>query len=1202
MRVTGQLGGPTIAAAAGGNMVLAGAGYRVTVYDSSNPTALREIGSTASFSDFVRGIAVVGTRAYVAAGASGLHVVDLSDPTNPSVIGTWDSPGSAESVTVDGTIAYLADGPFGMRILDLSIPSNPTPLGTAFDDFVVFDVAISGKTAMVAAGGAGLLLADVSDPRAPIELAQADSPGYARGVAASGAYAVLADQWEGIRIFDAANPRLPIEIGSFPTQSWAFDVAVSDSTAFVATGSAGLTVIDLADPATPRQTGTLPVAAGDAVAVATTGSRAFLAAGRAGLLVIDVTNRATPQVLDVITSLADGLGVAAAASHIFVAAGPGFTVVDASNPARPREVGVFGSPGEEFGTYVATSSGYAYLGASGSLVTFDVRDPPRALETSRVDLGPAAFRGMAIKDGLLAAATEFDLVILDISQPAVPVLRAKVPMFTGPHRAQAVGVALSGRYAFVAQSQAGMAVVDLVDPALPVVIAQYGADPLYHVAAIAAANGFAYVPKCGRLEVVNVSNPANPQLVTSLSLIGCPYRATLAGQSLYLATGTDGVFEIDVSNPLQPAIISRTVLPGFASEVAVANSSIVVSVVKLGLFLLEKRGASAASTVTRVVAVPDPVGVTRAAIARPSTPPPQIDDRLLFRSAVLLPEPLAARQIVVNSTTDSGPGALRDAIASAFEGDVITFDPAVFPPASPAVIRPATQFGCVQRSVTLDASNAGVVLDGSMLPTDQLQNGIHLCSQGATVKGLQIINFPGSAIAVSGTENTIGGDPSRGTGPVGEGNLASGNRDSGIVLAGSARRNRIVGNLLGPAPAGLALRYQQRLGVFFARAAENVAGGTSAAERNVISGNQIDVSFIVASHNTVAGNYIGTDATGTRIAPTQMASSSEIGVNLEGGSGDNLIVDNVIASGQAVVIADAGSGYNRIIRNRVGIGPHGERIAGTTASLGSGIVVAEPYNLVADNIIGGLRGAAVHITAPAEVYVLGNRIGTDPSGTASIPNASFEGSILLRGAHRAFIGGASASERNVISGNNAAGIELRGPGNEQNFIVGNSIGVSAFGAPLGNGAAGIRISSSQQNFIQRNTITANAVGIESTEGSRNRIRRNSIFANTNAGIQDFTAQPPAVPVISEVGLDYVKGTACAGCLIEIFSDQDDEGRWFEGETLAASDGNFTMRKTGGILRGPRVSGTATGLSGATSVFSGTVQAPPPPPRRRAVRR
>jgi len=109
-------------------------------------------------------------------------------------------------------------------------------------------------------------------------------------------------------------------------------------------------------------------------------------------------------------------------------------------------------------------------------------------------------------------------------------------MQTGPGAQQAVNVAIVGNYAYVAHDKSGMAVVDITNPSSPLVITPYGDDSVRGVAAIAAANGYAYVPRCGQLEVVSVANPANPQRVALISLTVCPYRATLTGQTLWLAT------------------------------------------------------------------------------------------------------------------------------------------------------------------------------------------------------------------------------------------------------------------------------------------------------------------------------------------------------------------------------------------------------------------------------------------------------------------------------------------------------------------------------------------------------------------------------------------------------------------------------------------------------------------------------------------
>lgn len=1188
--VVGQLGGPTNAVAAASDLVAVASGYRITLYDASNPGLLVELAATAPFDDVVRSICIVERRAYVAAGSAGFHIIDLTDSTNPSTIGTWDSPGSAEGVFVSGAYAYVADGPFGLRVLDLSNPASPQPLASAFDDSFVFDVTVAGTVALLAAGGRGVLFVDVTNPRAPVDLAVADTPGSARAIAVRGTQVAVADQWGGVRFLDFANPRSPAEIAGLTTDSWAMDVAVTESMAWIATGSAGLVAIDWTNPVAPRHAATLPLPEADAVGVAAIGSRVSVAAGRGGLAFVDTTVPASMRLLQTLKTLGDGTGIAAASPHVLVAGLSGFTVVDASIAARPSLISS-ATVGSTFLSYVATASGYAYLGANGKVTTFDLTDPSRPVETSQVSSLVGAFRGMAIRDNLLLAATETDLAILDIKDKARPVLLSRV-LKSGPgYLNLVVGVAVTERYAYVAHAEAGMAIVDLSNPAAPVLIGNYGANDPCGLAAIAASETHAYLPWCGRLDVVSVADPRNPQVVASVEFQGYAYRAALVGSTLYLAAASDGVYEIDVSNPAAPAILSRTILPGFASEVAVSDQWIAVAVRKFGLFLLEKRGSA---TPLR----PGAMSARSRSVTAESTP-----NQIAMRPDAALESPsgvvpMSDRQVVIKSAADSGPGSLREVVTSSLNGDVITFDPLVFPPSLPVSILPLTTLPCVRKNVTIDASNAGVILDGSMLPElHGPSNGLSVCG-AAKVKGLQIINFPGAGIVLFGTDAVIGGDRRRGSGPVGEGNLVCGNRDAGMNVD-EARRNRIVGNLIGLPPSASTLRYQQRHGLFVTGASQNIIGGTSEADRNVIAGNVFDVGLGRSGQNSVIGNFIGTDITGTRVASNELGNSSQIGVGLESGAHDNLIADNVIGSSQAVSIADIGSHYNRIVRNRIGIGPTGTHISGDLGSYVVGIGVNESYNLVAENVISGLSPlvAAIQVAAPFDVYVIGNRVGTDPGGTIAVPNDGR--GILLAGTRRSFIGGSDPADANVIAANNGHGIEFERSGNEQNFIIGNIIGATAYGSALGNSGAGVGIRSAQHNVVQRNTIRSNQYGLESSNASKNTIRRNSIFGNAKEGIMEWSGLLPAAPVLSEVGLDFVKGSACSGCLVEVFADEDNEGRYFEGEVRASDEGQFTFNFTR-TFSGPRVTATATDAAGSTSRFSAPILTPPRP-RRRSVR-
>lgn len=86
----------------------------------------------------------------------------------------------------------------------------------------------------------------------------------------------------------------------------------------------------------------------------------------------------------------------------------------------------------------------------------------------------------------------------------------------------------------------------------------------------------------------------------------------------------------------------------------------------------------------------------------------------VFALLVLLALVGVGRELIVTTTADSGRGSLRWALLMARPGDVIKFDPTVFPPDEPATIYPRSELPHIHcGNLTIDASNAGVVLDGS---------------------------------------------------------------------------------------------------------------------------------------------------------------------------------------------------------------------------------------------------------------------------------------------------------------------------------------------------------------------------------------------------------------------------------------------------------------------------------------------------------
>jgi hypothetical protein len=108
-------------------------------------------------------VEIVGSRAYVAAGSSGLQVFDVGNPASPYRIGGVDTPGNASALTVSGNYAYLGEMD-AVHVIDIRNPANPIRRGQV--GARASDLALVGSQ-LCASSGLGLSTIDVSNPNAP---------------------------------------------------------------------------------------------------------------------------------------------------------------------------------------------------------------------------------------------------------------------------------------------------------------------------------------------------------------------------------------------------------------------------------------------------------------------------------------------------------------------------------------------------------------------------------------------------------------------------------------------------------------------------------------------------------------------------------------------------------------------------------------------------------------------------------------------------------------------------------------------------------------------------------------------------------------------------------------------------------------------------------------------------------------------------
>lgn len=349
---------------------------------------------------------------------------------------------------------------------------------------------------------------------------------------------------------------------------------------------------------------------------------------------------------------------------------------------------------------------------------------------------------------------------------------------------------------------------------------------------------------------------------------------------------------------------------------------------------------------------------------------------------------------------------------------------------------------------------------------------------------------------------------------------------------------------------------------------------------NRICGHKGDGIHIEESTNAfISGNVVG-------IQPLYMPSV----LNNEGNGlsclacTNSTIQDNTISGnlGNGVYFSD--SDNNLLEDNRIGLSEDGLTAIGNNTY---GILLENNSsgNDIFENWISGNSQDGIRLTGSgiSDNHVEGNKIGLGLGG--SLPNG-WHGVGIYDDAHNNHVGNLSDPSRyNIIVSNGWSGVVVVNSASGSNYIVDNYI--------LYNQYYGVHINNSFDNFIGSNTISGNGIAgtyagvrIEGSTSLSNAITMNSIYQNTGLGIQLVSGGNAEIdaPVITSATCSTVTGTTCSNCSVQIYSDNEDEGRVFETLTNANSSGDFAFTDFTGFT-GPYFTAIAFDTAGNASQFS-----------------
>ena len=354
----------------------------------------------------------------------------------------------------------------------------------------------------------------------------------------------------------------------------------------------------------------------------------------------------------------------------------------------------------------------------------------------------------------------------------------------------------------------------------------------------------------------------------------------------------------------------------------------------------------------------------------------------------------------------------------------------------------------------INTGGANSIIDGLVL-NRAIVNQINLQTvTGVTIRNCYLgTNAAGNAVAASNPTFGINMDFSSNNFITN--NVISGHGTHGLLINNASNGNTIRGNKIGCNLLGTAAIPNAVHGIQLDNASiNNIIGGAAAADRNIISGNtHIGISAV----NLSSGLQITNNYIGTNLAGTAALPNAEHGIIIDN-SASAVITNNVVSGNLYFGIHIINCNNHTLRGNKVGTNAAGTgAIANTYVGLrfenSSGAIIGGA-TAGQGNLLSGNGEEGLYLINSASPNIQGNLIGTNLAGTGALANGRF--GIHLQGCATPIIGGAAAGEGNTASGNAWDGMYI--DGSTGAIIYGNFVGTNLTGtAAVANGGGGLHI-------------------------------------------------------------------------------------------------------------------------------------------------
>ncbi len=543
-------------------------------------------------------------------------ILDISDPFNPAVVHKIETV-YGEKLFKSGNFVYIADRNRGIHIIDVSDISNPVVKSRFYLSGAYFtDIYISGDYAYAVDKISGLKIIDVSDKSNPVLISSFPISENIYSISGKGNYLYIGgDRY--LHIIDITDINNPIEEKKLNTGR-VYSIDISGNYLYISGYSLG--IYNIADPSNPALESVIPVYSKDTYVR----ENVLFSAGPLRVYLFDISDKKHPQEVGQIPTGIYDKAVSVKDNFVFVAGDKKIKVLstlsgsfnqnDFKEPVIVKEISTTGAKALDI------KGGFLYVADTNSLKIFDISDPVNLSLKGRLLTGAldifvdgnygyisGGVRGFFIADisdktnpsivssistvkafsaykkgsyVYLAGGGSRYMYIVDVSD----ILNPSV-IFSFNVENSVYDVYVQDRYAFVAGAGSGLKILDISDPLNPSPVLDLDTDSAH---GIFVSDGYLYLADGnGGLKIFDISDVPSSRLVGSVGTGHYAWKSYVYDRFSFVADGFGGVQIIDISNKNEPEVVEFINTKDYAFDVSVFGNYMYIADGKGGILVVD---------------------------------------------------------------------------------------------------------------------------------------------------------------------------------------------------------------------------------------------------------------------------------------------------------------------------------------------------------------------------------------------------------------------------------------------------------------------------------------------------------------------------------------------------------------------------------------------------------------------------------------